>query len=213
MPLQRRLEILEWANSGEDRYIIEDDYDSEFRQNGKPLLPLIGMQGSDRVIYMNTFSKSLTPTIRISYMVLPAELAQLFYDRLSFYSSTVSNFEQYTLAEFIRKGYFEKHINRMRLHYRRQRDAIFKVLGQCTVSDRCEIIENDSGLHFILKLDTAKSDAEIKAALAEHDININALSDYYLSKAPEALHRFIINYSNITADELAAALNVLAESM
>ena len=96
------------------RYIIEDDYDSEFRSNGKPLPTLFSMDACEKVIYMNTFSKSLTPTIRISYMILPVHLANQFYRQLSFYSCTVSNFEQYTLAAFINQGYFEKHINRMR---------------------------------------------------------------------------------------------------
>ena len=121
MPIKRRYEILAWANGADDRYVIEDDYDSEFRHGGKPIPPLQSIDAGDKVIYMNTFSKSLASTIRISYMVLPVHLVNKFYRQLSFYACTVSNFEQYTLAEFIKRGYFEKHINRMRLFYSRQR--------------------------------------------------------------------------------------------
>ena len=107
MSAPRRYEILDWANKAEDRYIIEDDYDSEFRQNGKPIPPMQSMDRNEKVIYMNTFSKSLTPTIRISYMVLPDHLIYEFYKKLGFYNFTVSTFGLYALAEFITEGYFE----------------------------------------------------------------------------------------------------------
>ena len=149
MPASRRYEILSWANAREGRYVIEDDYDSEFRTEGKPIPTLFSIDGCEKVIYMNTFSKSLSPTIRISYMVLPVKLVRRFYQNMSFYSCTVSNFEQYTLAEFIMRGYFEKHINRMRLYYIRKRKRIIETIKQSILSDKCEIIENDSGLHFL----------------------------------------------------------------
>ena len=113
-PISRRYELLGWASKDENRYIIEDDYDSELRLGGKPIPTLQSIDVSDKVIYMNTFTKTLSSTVRISYMVLPASLTELFYKKLSFYSCTVSNFEQYTLARFMESGSFEKHINRLR---------------------------------------------------------------------------------------------------
>ena len=154
MPADRRYEVLAWANEKFGRYIIEDDYDSEFRPNGKPIPPLFSIDGCEKVIYMNTFSKSLTSTIRISYMVLPASLANRFYEQLSFYACTVSNFEQYTLAEFIKRGYFEKHINRMRLYYSRQRKQVLDCINKNKLKEKCRVLENDSGLHLLLKLTT-----------------------------------------------------------
>ena len=123
-PVSRRYELLSWASKSEGRYIIEDDYDSEFRFQGKPIPSLQSIDVSRKTIYINTFSKSLTSTIRISYMVLPEELMLRYNRQLSFYSCTVSNFEQYTLAAFLEKGYFEKHINRMRNYYRARRDRL-----------------------------------------------------------------------------------------
>ena len=122
--IARRYELLNWAHNNVHRYIIEDDYDSEFRLNGRLIPTLASIDQTQSVIYMNTFSKSLASTIRISYMVLPLPLLTIFKTRLSYLSSTVSNFEQYTLAKFIRDGYFERHINRMRTYYKKHRKAI-----------------------------------------------------------------------------------------
>ena len=202
MPANRRYEVLAWANEKNGRYIIEDDYDSEFRPNGKPLPTLFSMDACEKVIYMNTFSKSLTPTIRISYMILPVHLANQFYRQLSFSSCTVSNFEQYTLAAFIRQGYFEKHINRMRLYYSRQRKKLMETIEKSPLSDCSSIIENESGLHFLLRLDTKRSDQEISEKLKAQGIKIRALSEYFLTEQNSREHYFIINYSSVDAEKI-----------
>ncbi|MCR5606599.1 MAG: PLP-dependent aminotransferase family protein, partial [Treponema sp.] len=124
MPIKRRLELLAWAEKSSSRYIIEDDYDSEFRFNGKPVPPLQSFDSSSRVIYINTFSKTLSPSFRISYMVLPKNLVKDFDEKLGFYSCPVSSFEQYTLAHFINSGDFGKHITRMRNYYRSVRNEL-----------------------------------------------------------------------------------------
>ena len=210
MPAHRRYEVLAWANEQNGRYIIEDDYDSEFRTNGKPLPTLFSMDACEKVIYMNTFSKSLTPTIRISYMVLPVHLANCFYEQLSFFSCTVSNFEQYTLAAFINQGYFEKHINRMRLYYSRQRKRVIEVIIQSKLKNRCRIIENDSGLHFLLYLDTELSDESLSQRMMQQGIKIRALSEYFLTPDQSREHYFIINYSSINVEKIAEACEQIA---
>ena len=205
MPASRRYEILAWANEENGRYIIEDDYDSEFRTNGRPIPTMQSIDACEKVIYMNTFSKSLTPTIRISYMILPVHLVNRFYEQLSFYSCTVSNFEQYTLAAFINNGYFEKHINRMRLYYIRQRKQIINYIEESNLNDYCGIIENESGLHFLIKLDTELSDTEVIKRLNKKGIQIRALSQYFLTDNIEKEHYFIINYSNIDINKIPEA--------
>ena len=215
MPVPRRLELLSWASRDSSRYIIEDDYDSEFRHKGTPIPPLMTMDSFDKVIYINTFSKSLASTIRIAYMVLPPHLAQLFYDTLSFYSCTVSTFDQFTLASFIEKGYFEKHINRMRLQYGRKREQVLgifeEVLGSESKSSGYKIVENDSGLHFILELKTRYKDAEIEKQLLSKSIKISAISDFYMDAFDAKLDatsqgKFIIDYSNMNIALLPDAL-------
>ena len=211
MPLDRRYEILSWAAKKDERYIIEDDYDSEFRVSRNPVPTFYSLDTSGSVIYMNTFSKSLASTVRISYMVLPDSLAERFRENFSFYSSTVSSFEQYTLASFIEEGFFEKHINRMRLYYIRQRQAVLSLLSSSLMKDKCSVIENDSGLHFILRLNTFLSDKEVKDILYREGIKISALSDY--SRSSSISHDFIISYSNLDMDAFKRALGILSENI
>lgn len=213
MTVSRRYEVLAWANLDNNRYIIEDDYDSEFRRKGKPIPTLFSIDGCEKVIYMNTFSKSLTPTIRVSYMVLPTHLANRMYDKLSFCSCTVSNFEQYILADFLKEGYFEKHINRMRLYYIRQRNKIISVITQSSLGQKAEIIESDSGLHFILKLDTEISDKELKERFEAKGILIQALSDFYLTETETKEHLFIINYSNLNMEDFPEVCEIIYECL
>ncbi|MGN0436604.1 MAG: PLP-dependent aminotransferase family protein [Wujia sp.] len=210
-PVSRRYELLAWANEKEGRYIIEDDYDSEFRLKGRPIPPLMSLDACEKVIYMNTFSKSLTSTIRISYMVLPEHLVNEFYRRLGFYSCTVSTFEQYTLAAFISQGFFEKHINRMRLHYGRRRNAILDIIRKHWKEEECRIVENDSGLHFIMEFNTELTDSYIEEGLMAEGIKIRAVTSFDMSKKKVDKHQFILNYSNIDMDKLDKALDILAK--
>ena len=206
MPICRRHELLAWANAAPDRFIVEDDYDSEFRLNGRPLPSLQSIDAGGRVIYMNTFSKSLASTVRISYMVLPPALANRYYEKLSFYSCTVSTFEQYTLARFIADGYFEKHINRMRLHYARLRKQILAVIAASGCASSLSVVERDSGLHFLLKVATDLSDAAFTAALREKNTSLVPLSAYYRDPAKAPEHMFLLNYSSISAEDVEMAL-------
>ncbi len=210
MPADRRYEILAWANEASNRYIIEDDYDSEFRINKKPIPTLFSIDACQKVIYINTFSKSLSPTIRISYMILPVELANLYYKRLSFYSCTVSNFEQYTLASFIKEGYFEKHINRMRLYYARQRQKLINLINLSPLKEKIDILENESGLHFLIRIHTRYKDKVICERLAALGIKLVPLYDYYLSSKKVEEHYFLINYSNLDMEKMPAVFDKIA---
>ena len=211
MPISRRYELLSWAKASEGRYIIEDDYDSEFRLTGRPIPSLQSIDEQGRVIYMNTFSKSLAATIRISYMVLPPDLANEYYQRLSFYSCTVSNFDQYTLARFIADGYFEKHVNRMRLYYARLRKQLLQQVAESPISDRITVLERDSGLHFLLQIDTDLPDRRLSEMLSEKQIHLLPLSVYYQDPSGAPDHTFVLNYSSLDTAGLALALGTLAE--
>lgn len=210
MPVSRRYELLAWASEDDDRYIIEDDYDSEFRLHGKPIPTLQGLDVSGKVVYLNTFTKSLSSTIRISYMVLPPELANRFYQSLSFYSCTVSNFEQYTLARFIQEGYFEKHINRMRLAYARKHAQVIELIKASSLAPHATITDDDSGLHFLLTLDTKKSDETLRRDLTQAGISAATLSSYYIGSQNIREHTIILSFANINMDALPQALETLA---
>jgi len=210
-PVSRRLELLTWAKAG-DRWIIEDDYDSEFRFDAHPM-PAMQSLDRSRVIYMNSFSKSLAPSIRISYMVLPPALMAEFQRKLGFYSCTVPSFEQYTLARFLSRGYFEKHINRMRKFYKNRRNKVVSLLETCAFADKLTILEQDAGLHFLLKVDTALSDRALTEKLEAAGIRIHALSSYYHPGTDGDTHCLVVNYAGLKEEALEQVLDSLADVM
>ena len=196
-PMTRRLALLNWA-AASDSWIIEDDYDTEFRFNTHPISAMYTPDANGRVIYMNSFSKSLAPSIRMGYMVLPPALMTQFREKLGFYSSTVSGFEQHTLARFLQEGHFEKHINRMRKFYRARRNHLMELLHQCPWADRLTIQEADAGLHFLMKVDTAMSDEELIRFCEKMGLRVRTLSSYYHDAVPAgAHHTLVINYSGL----------------
>ena len=213
MPVSRRYELLHWASQKSSRYIIEDDYDCEFRLFGKPIPPLQSIDKAEKVIYINTFSKTLAPTFRISYIVLPKHLASLFYAKLCFYSCTVSNFEQFTLAKFIEDGYFERHINRMRTYYRNKRDNLLQYLATCPAAKALQVEGENSGLHFLLHLATEASDSQLREAALKEGLQIKFLSDYYHNKLSDNSHTLLMNYTGIEDELLYPALDKLFKAL
>ena len=196
--LRRRQALLRWAEE-QDGYLLEDEYDSEFRFDAHPLPALQSLDSGGRVLYLNTFSKSLAPSIRIGYLILPPGLMEQFRSRLGFYSCTVSSFEQYTLARFLSRGYFEKHINRMRKFYKSRRNRMISALDQ----EGYTIREEDAGLHFLLKVDTALSDEALVTLWRERGIRVQALSSFYAHGAPpEEEHNLVICYAGIREEVL-----------
>lgn len=241
MPVKRRSELLSWAEGEPNRFIIEDDYDSEFRFNGKPLATLQSSDINSKVIYMNTFSKTLSPSFRISYMVLPENLVSGFEKKLGFYSCQVSSFEQFTLAKFIEEGHYEKHINKMKNYYRGIRNDFINALKKSKLSSISEIEEEDSGLHFILNIKSVFAPEELKKRLLQKGINIALLNDYYYGsvkkntgegraaadstafdsskferaaiESSEPFHAaFVVNYSALKKEKIERAIELIYEA-
>ncbi|MCD7826673.1 MAG: PLP-dependent aminotransferase family protein [Clostridiaceae bacterium] len=201
--ISRRYELLGWAARENGRYIIEDDYDSEFRLTGKPIPPLQSIDHSEKVIYINTFSKSLSSTVRLGYMVLPPQLLERYRQKLHFCSCTVSNFEQYTLAHFLSEGHFEKHINRMRTHYKTVRDELLLAIKKSPFASRIHILEEDAGLHFLMEIDTSLSDHELIERAQKNSIHLACLSEYYFGEEQSRPdHTIVVNYSGLTREQI-----------
>ena len=211
-PISRRYELLGWAAAG-PRYIIEDDYDTEFRLVGRPIPSLFSIDMSNKVIYMNTFSKSLASTIRISYMVLPKPLMEEFNSKLNYLSCTVSTFEQYTLAEFINQGYFERHINRMRNNYKKLRQQLLKALTIHPEHERINILQQSSGLYFLLQIDTNLSDRDLQARLRQKGLMLQPLQHYYQNRQAAPEHTFVVNYSSIASTDIHQIVDALFSSL
>lgn len=211
MPIQRRMEFINWAMKADDRFIIEDDYDCEFRLQGKPIGTMFERDMNGKVIYMNTFSKTLAPSFRISYMVLPVKLLRIYEEKLGYMSCTVPNIEQFTLAKFMSEGYFERHINRMRVYYRSQRNEILDAIHNSSLNGKCQILEEHAGLHFLLKINTEISDEELVKCALEKGMRITCLNDYSVYRRRENEHILILNYSGIRFEEITESINMLAD--
>ena len=208
MSHSRRQQLLRWVAEADDRWIIEDDYDSEFRFNAHPMPALHTINGGKKVIYLNTFSKTLAPSIRISYMVLPGALMDVFRKKLGFYSCTVPSFEQHTLERFISRGYFEKHINRMRKLYKSIRNRVLTAISTCSFADHFTILEEHAGLHFLLQVDLPLTDAQLCEKCRQLELRVAALSSYY--RFPEEnSHCLVINYAGLTEETLAKLEDIL----
>ncbi len=214
-PITRRVELLSWVNEKKGRYIIEDDYDSEYRYHGIPVPPLYSIDVRGKIIYMNTFSKSIAPAIRISFMVLPEDLMEKYISTMNFYSCSVSSFDQFTLAKFIDGKYLERHINRVKRFYVKQHDEVIYAIKHSALHHRTEVIEDAAGTHFLLKLNTTLSDAEIIAQLKEHKILASCLSEYCEQPYETYRSTLVVNYSGITAKQIeyfVAALTTILET-
>ncbi len=198
MPVAVRADLIGWAQAG-GRYIVEDDYDSEFRMAGKPLQCMHSLC-PDRVIYMNTFSKSLAPSMRLGYMVLPAALYAEYLKIFGHFACAVPLFEQKTLAAMLDGGYFERHISRLKNHYRAVRQAVTEKL--LTVKD-CVVRDSGSGLHLLAEFPSAPSDEFIKTYAAERGINVRCISDYLLAPAKVEKRCAVINYGGLTPEQVA----------
>lgn len=214
MPIRRRQEILNWAQNSENRYIIEDDYDSEFRFSGKPLPTLQSADKNGKVIYINTFSKTLAPSFRISYMVLPQKLLPEFEQKIGFYSCPVSSFEQFTLAKFIDDGSYGKHIIRMKNFYRNLRNTLISAIQTSRFAKFCKIQEQESGLHFLLTIENNFSQAELVNRLNAQKINLPLLTDFYYTKnSPDKTNTFVVNYSGIKKSRIPEIVNRLEKAI
>ena len=211
-PVARRQALLNWANEVPGRWIIEDDYDSEFRFNAHPMATMQSLDAGGKVIYMNTFSKTLAPSIRISYMVLPQVLMEQFQQTLGFYSCTVPSFEQYTLARFLSHGHFEKHLNRMRKFYKARRNRVLEIIENCPLAARLTILEENAGLHFLVKVDTRLNDGELTKKCLAAGIRVRSLGSYYHDPLPrEDTHCLVVNYSGLSDRDLDALASAVMD--
>ena len=210
MPIARRMELLRWVSAAPERYILEDDYNSEFNFVGRPIPSLQGMDNR-RVIYISTFSRILAPSIRIAYMVLPPELLLRSQDVLKNYSSTVSRFDQHTLCRFIDGGYLGRHLNRMKTLYRRRRDFLLDLLAPHAQRLKLGISGGSAGLHLLVS-GPAETIARILSRADERSIRVTRMSDYCHSFSGEET-TIILGYAGMNDETLSAAVSELFDGL
>lgn len=212
MSAKRRQSLLNWAAKEEGRYIIEDDYDSEFRYAGKPIPALQSQDPYGKVIYIGTLSKAIAPGIRVSFMVLPDSLVERYQRQAAFYFSTVSRIDQRVIGEFFLQGHFERHLNRMRKIYRNKHDLLLRELKQSGIP--AEIFGDSAGLHLLLQFGTVTPDAKTQEQrlvelAASQRIKVYPLWEHYLveeSRRPTIL----LGYARLSEKEMIEGVRCLA---
>lgn len=207
LPVNRRMKLLNWAYSKESRYIIEDDYDSEFRYSGKTIPSLQSNDTNNKVIYLGSFSKSLMPSLRISYMVLPMPLLERYKSQVTFYHSTVSRIDQYALSQFMAEGEFEKHLNRMRKIYRRKLEKVIQLLKP--YEKEFTIIGEQSGLHIVLNVHNGMDEDMLVKKAEEAQLKVYPLSAYSIEKLDKLNPKIILGFAGIPENELKRAIQYL----
>lgn len=209
-PIARRQALLRWAESV-DGFIIEDDYDSEFRFSGRPLPTLQSIDRSGRVLYMNTFSQTISPSMRVGFVVLPPRLLERYRRELDFYACTVPALEQHVLARFLSGGYYEQHLSRMRKEYRQRRCAVLSAFRAGPFAHRITISEQGAGLHFLLRLDTDRSDEDLRQRAEALGVRLGFLSEYAAVPSAAYAHTLVINYAGLDEARLPQAVELLGE--
>ncbi len=229
MPIGRRMDLLNWASGQPDRYLIEDDYDSEFRYKGKPLPSLQASDSGGRVVYIGTFSKAIAPAIRISYMVLPYPLLERYRSECGFYSCTVSRIDQTILNEFIQDGYFERYLNKMRKQYKEKHDLVLNMLRPFEPDFR--ISGSNAGLHVVLTDQRGRTEEELARMALERDVRVYRMQDFRMEVSDESEQApdrqqdragdkektdgpamMILGYGGLTADKITEGIGLIRQA-
>ena len=211
MPIGRRTELLRWAAAAPGRYLVEDDYDSEFRYRGKPVPSLQSADTAGRVIYIGTFSKSVAPAIRISFMVLPEGLLGAYEKNCGFFSSTVSRIDQTILNEFLLSGAFERHLNRMRKAYREKHDLLLECLQP--LLDRFRLSGEYAGLHVLLtSKDPAREESLLERAAA-CGVRIYGLKEAALAPFETDCATVLLGYGGLDQEKIREGVRRLDKAL
>lgn len=212
MPIGRRTELLNWALLKKERYLIEDDYDSEFRYKGKPIPALQASDKNGRVIYIGTFSKSIAPAIRISFMVLPKDLLKHYEENCGFLSCTVSRLDQAILNAFIKEGHYERYLNKMRKVYKAKHDILLEELKE--FKEEFHIRGENAGLHILLESKRKMEEGKLKELARTNGIVIQSSEDYRVSpcERQDTKAYLLLGYANLSEEEIREGMKRLKEA-
>lgn len=210
MPLSRRLELLKWANDRQG-YIIEDDYDGEFRYVGKPIPSLQGLDTNERVIYIGTFSKSFLPSLRMGYIVLPNHLLKAYQNLDGIFKQTVSKIQQLALANFIQKGDWDRHLNRVRTLYKKKHHTLVKSLMN-QMGTNIDILGDQSGLHIVLRVHNGMTEQELLQSAAEKHVKLYPLSIYDSVNHLQKESYVLLGFGGIPIDAIETVVTLLKKA-
>jgi GntR family transcriptional regulator/MocR family aminotransferase len=208
MPIANRLGLIEWTELN-NRFIIEDDYDSELRYHGKPIPSLQGLRPGGNIIYSGTFSKILSPALRLSYMVLPESLLAVYHQLYRNYFSSVSLLEQRAMSKFMEQGHWERHIRRMRMVYKKKHDILLRAI-ETHFGKRAVVIGQGAGLHVVLQLsNTLLSETEILDRARQKGIRLFPFSEFYAVGQPEET-TLLLGFGGMSISEIEQGIAILS---
>lgn len=210
MPISRRIELIKWAEE-RNGYIIEDDYDGEYRYKGKPIPSLQGLSTKENVVYIGTFSKSLIPSIRISYMVLPSPLMEKYLEHFTIYKQTVSRIHQDTLYRFMKEGFWQSHLNKMRTLYRKKHSTLLLAINHY-FGQNVTIIGEKSGLHIVLEVKKNMEEEELITTAMNVGVKVYPLSIYYNGATRNVGSRILLGFGGLTETEINTGIQLLKEA-
>ncbi|MDM5188332.1 PLP-dependent aminotransferase family protein [Bacillus sp. DX4.1] len=210
MPLSRRLELLRWANDHKN-YVIEDDYDGEFRYVGKPIPSLQGLDTNERVIYMGTFSKSFLPSLRMGYIVLPNHLLEIYKKHGTIFKQTVSKIQQLAFTTFIKKGDWNRHVNRIRTLYKKKHQRLIKTLHE-QMGTHVDILGDQSGLHIVLHVHNGMNERELIQTAAEKNVKVYPISIYDSVNELQKESYVLLGFGGLTEDEITTVVHLLRKA-
>jgi GntR family transcriptional regulator/MocR family aminotransferase len=200
MPVTKRLMLLQWAKE-RNGFIIEDDYDGEFRYQGNPIPSLQALDTNGNVIYLGTFSKSLIPSVRISYLVLPEKLLQIYKKNYSIYEQPVCRLNQKALQLFMEQGFWNRHIKKVRNIYKKKHDLLISSINDI-LGDKVEIIGKDAGLHILLKVNNGMKEIELINAAYLVQVCVSPVSPYWFNKRNADASVVFIGFAGIKLETI-----------
>lgn len=210
MPIANRLKLIQWARDG-GNVIIEDDYDSELRYHGKPIPSLQGLDPGGNIVYSGTFSKVLSPALRISYLVLPPSLLPTYRLLFGEYACSVSMLEQKALALFMEQGHWERHVRRMRTLYRKKHDALLRAVEQHFGAE-ARVVGLGAGLHVVLQLPNLSfKEEQLVASASRNGINIFPFSVTCVNVQPDA-PAVVLGFGGLSIDKIERGIELLHQS-
>ena len=211
VPVKRRQELLGWACKKADRYVIEDDYDSEFRYKGRPIPALQGMDQAGKVIYLGTFSRSIAPAICEGFMVLPEPLLARYRMQAGFYACTVSRIDQNVLYHFITGGYYERHLNRMRAVYKGKHDALLGGLKE--LENIFQIRGEYAGIHVLLTHRKGMEEEKLVERAAQAGVKVYGMSGSVIGEEKDLVpSTVILGYASLKEEEICKGCRLLNEA-
>lgn len=208
MPINKRLTLIEWAAKN-NAYIIEDDYDSELRYNSRPIPSIHSLDKKGRVIYLNSFSKTFAPSLRMGFLVLPESLLENYQANFSRYNCSVSWLEQRTMYNFIQQGHWTRYLNKICLSNKKKHDTLISSINEL-MKDHVKIYGKNAGFHILLEINNGMTEKELIESAKKVDVRVYSVSKYWLNLQRYSNNMVLIGFSSLSEEDIIIGTRLLS---